>query len=216
MDICNSFKKKGYLDNNGKYIPHGTLQNMLNNPRYYGYYEFKGTVNMNVFPPIISEETFKKAKERLTINHKSRGKFHAKEPFYFRHLMRCKYCNAEMHCEAVTSGTGNKYYYYRCSRAHEMNHPSVRYNKEEIEEIIFREIFNFFQDKDLGDMLISDIIKSYKSLSTDTELKKKALADTMKKLDNLVVVVEKAGTVEPFLKRIEELNEIKEKQELEC
>ena len=120
-----------------------------------------------------------------------------------------------MHCEAGTSGTGNKYYYYRCSRAHEMNHPSVRYNKEEIEEIIFREIFNFFQDKDLGDMLISDIVKSYKSLSTDTELKKKALADTMKKLDNLVVVVEKAGNVEPFLKRIEELNEIKEKQELE-
>ena len=109
-----------YVDNHGKYIPHGTLQNMLKNPRYYGYYEFKGTVNMNVFPPIISENTFKKAKERLTINHKSRGKFHAKEPFYFRHLMRCKYCNAEMHCEAGTSGTGNKYYYYRCSRAHEM------------------------------------------------------------------------------------------------
>ena len=215
MDIYNSFKMKGYLDNNGKYIPHGTLQNMLNNPRYYGYYEFKGTVNMNVFPPIINEKTFKKAKERLTINHKTRGKFHAKEPFYFRHLMRCKYCNAEMHCEAGTSGTGNKYYYYRCSRAHEMEHPSVRYNKEEIEEIIFREIFNFFQDKDLGNMLVDDIIKSYKSVSSDTALKKKALAETMKKLENLVVVVEKAGNVEPFLKRIEELNEIKEKQELE-
>ncbi len=32
MDICNTFKDKGYVDNYGKYIPHGTLQNMLNNP----------------------------------------------------------------------------------------------------------------------------------------------------------------------------------------
>ena len=215
MDICKQFRKKGYVDNEGKFIPHGTLQHLLKNKRFYGYYDFKGTVNMNVFPPIISEEQFKKAQERLNANLKARGKFHAKEPFYFRHLMRCKYCSKEMTCEAGTSSTGEKYYYYRCSHSNCEGHPSVRYRKDEIEEIVFREIFNFFQDRTLGNMLIDDIIKSFKSQSTDTEVKKKALAETTKKLENLVKVVENAGNIEPFLKRINELNEIKAKQEYE-
>ena len=215
LAICKSFKRKGYTDNKGMYIPHGTLSHMLKNPRYYGYYDFKGTVNMNVFPPLISEEMFKKAGRRLEINHKNRGKTNAKEPFYFRHLLTCKYCGSEMHCEAGTSSTGRPYYYYRCYYAHQKDHPSVRYSKEELEEIVFREIFNFFQERNLGRILADDIIKTYKSLRTDSVRKKKELTDTIKKLDNLVAVVEKAGNIEPFLKRIEELNELKEKQELE-
>ena len=71
QEIMKRFKNKGYTNNKGKYFPHSTLQHMLKNEKYTGKYNFHEVENNEVFPAIISENTFKYAQQKLLLNAKA-------------------------------------------------------------------------------------------------------------------------------------------------
>lgn len=54
---------------------------MLSNQKYIGIYEFKGTVNKGMYPPIVSQEMYDACQLKLRRNKHIGGRFTAREQF---------------------------------------------------------------------------------------------------------------------------------------
>ena len=211
-DLVRSFKEKGYTTNDGKYLPHSSLHNILKNPKYYGRYEFKGTVNMNFIPPLVSKETFDKAQVIMHENRRNTRLLKAKTVFYFKGKVFCEYDKLPVKCDAGTSKSGEVYYYYRCAHALEYQHPAVSIRKDELENIVFREFFNFYRNDPKREIILEKIMERFKQEQNDIEPLKTMLAETEKKLQAVVSAIENGADLDLLVNRAKELQEIREKQ----
>ena len=214
--VARIFKEKGYINDSNRPFTHGGIHNMLKNERYYGKFGFKGTVNYNVFPSIISKEQFDAVQEKMLKNHRERGTFRGKEKFYLKGKVFCGYDHLPLKCEMGTSKTGKIHYYYRCAHANEFEHQPVTIKKKEFEDLIFNEMFNFYRnEKDIAQRIVDRLMDRYRASFKDIKPLKAMLANTNAKLTNLMKVIENGGEIDIFMDRIKELKETKERLERE-
>lgn len=115
----------------------GNLYRMLQNPFYYGPFEYpKGSGNwyQGKHEPLITKELFEKVQEQLKRDNIIRQ---SKE-FAFTKLMVCGLCgsgiSAEEKYKALKDGTTAKYIYYGCGRSKDRHCKNPYMREEELTE----------------------------------------------------------------------------------
>ena len=91
------------------------IQRMLQNPFYYGFFEFKGEIYEGIHEPAISKQLFEKVQRVMT----DRGKPRKEKPnhnFGFLGIFKCGECGRSITAEQHTKKSGLVFRYYRCTK----------------------------------------------------------------------------------------------------
>ncbi len=111
----------------GKPISRSNFYYMLNNPFYYGEFEYplkSGLWHKGVHQPTISYDEYQKV--QLILGNKAKGRLQ-KHDFTFKGLMKCGQCGAMITCEKKTkrpkNGKVHEYIYYHCTKMKDPNCP---------------------------------------------------------------------------------------------
>ncbi len=97
-----------------KKLSNATTQRMLENPFYYGCFEYKGELHEGIHEPIISKQLFDKAQEVMEDRGKPR-----KDTDYdwaFLGMFTCGECGRSITAEQHTKKSGLVFRYYRCTK----------------------------------------------------------------------------------------------------
>lgn len=190
IDIANDLNDIGLTTKNGNRFQSKTIKYILNNPTYKGYLlwnkkEKNGVIRDQAnwiiakgnFIPIITEETYEKAQERMSLIKKYNSK-NAKPSHMYKHILSglvvCSFCGGRM----VFCNNKN-YSYFRCRKAKEGGcsiKKSIR--AEVLEEAILEQL-----DKDFNyiDLLICD--EELNRNSNDIQLFRQQLKSVKNKLE---------------------------------
>ncbi len=158
--IANDMTEKGYFLRNGK-IDNRNIRYILKNKTYCGYLRHKNEWIKGLHDPIIDEETFKKANDRLEESAKQfkesgRKVGSANITTNLGGLVYCAKCGAKF----ATATSGSKKYGYKrnyvCSSQNKKSKNMIKdpnckntiYKVPELDEIIFKEIKKLAIDPD--------------------------------------------------------------------
>lgn len=133
----------------------GRISRILSNPTYKGEHwvqlhatgETPQTVQREV-PPIIDEETWRKA-ERLRLENKKNALRNSKRLYLLRGLIYCGLCGSSY---AGDGRQNRSYSYYRCignsnvNRTLEERCPAVAVRAEELEDLVWKDITSFVEN----------------------------------------------------------------------
>lgn len=114
-----------FVTRTGKYLTLSNIYVILNNHFYYGSFEYpknSGRWFQGKHTPLISKDLFDEVQKQLQLQRKSKGK---NREFAFTRLMSCGLCGsgvtAEEKYKNLKDGSINKYIYYGCTRARDIN-----------------------------------------------------------------------------------------------
>lgn len=118
-----------------KHITLSGIYRILDNPFYYGVFEYpkeSGNWYTGKHKPIITQKLFEQAQAQLKRDQITREN----KEFAFTKLMICGYCgsgiSAEEKYKKLRDGTSAKYVYYGCSRARDRNCKNKYMREEEL------------------------------------------------------------------------------------
>lgn len=115
--IRNWLKEIGFKTRNGKVPALSRIYSTLNNPFYYGEFQYGEEWYKGKHEPLVSKELWEKVQKQLTVPPK---KWH-KNKFPFKTLCICGSCGggvtAEERYKKLKYGGFNKYIYYHCGRS---------------------------------------------------------------------------------------------------
>lgn len=121
-----NFKTKG-----NKNLSLSNIYIILQNPFYYGAFEYGGNWYQGKHEPLISRELFDKVREQLKRDHIVRSEI---KEFAFTKLITCGSCGsgvtAEEKYKKLKDGTTARYVYYGCTRGKD-HHCKAGYIREE-------------------------------------------------------------------------------------
>ncbi|MGZ4787974.1 MAG: recombinase zinc beta ribbon domain-containing protein [Terriglobales bacterium] len=92
----------------GKKFAKGYIHQMLQNPFYIGFFQWRGETYRGTHPTFISNDLFQRVQQ--SFQQHNRGKY-GKHEIAFRGLLTCAHDN----CTMTTEKKKGKYVYYRCS-----------------------------------------------------------------------------------------------------
>ena len=113
--LAEELKRIGCKSKNDKYLSHSMVYHILCNPFCYGVMRTKGKEYEHKYEPIISKNTFLRARE-ARLSWKKEPFKHQALPFIFRGLIRCNKCG----CAVTAEIKGGKYIYYSCTNYKKM------------------------------------------------------------------------------------------------
>jgi len=127
------------------------IQAIIKNVLYIGKVNYAGQIYEGQQEPIINEETFKKAQEKLRQNRVERKVLKNTEcTGLLTHLLHCNTCNTIMfHTYTMKKGT-HKYRYYVCTNAQKRSYqacPNKSLNAQAIEDATIECLKHIFSDK---------------------------------------------------------------------
>lgn len=137
----------GFTTRRGKPVTLSQIYLMLNNPFYYGDFEFGGKIYKGTHEPLISKELFEKVRKQQVVPQKSKW---GSKDFPFRRFLTCASCGStvvgEEKFKRLKNGTDRRHVYYHCSRQVDYNckEPFVR------AEVIVEELLRLSSELDLN------------------------------------------------------------------
>ena len=147
-ELVDWLKISGIRSHRGTVFSFGRVSDMLHNPKYIGKCKYGGETYDNMIEPIIDEETFYRAQEKLTANIHKAARSKAVEKFILSGKLICSECGELMVGESGTSKTGEIYTYYKCAakKKNAQNCTSKAVRKEVIEKAVYNAIIRALQD----------------------------------------------------------------------
>ena len=147
-ELVDWLKISGIRSHRGNVFSFGRVSEMLHNPKYIGKCRYGGEVYENMIEPIIDEQTFYRAQEKLTENVHKAARSKAAEKFILSGKLICAECGELMVGESGTSKTGEIYTYYKCAakKKNAQNCTSKAIRKETIEKAVYNAIIRALQD----------------------------------------------------------------------
>lgn len=119
--ILKRFQDCGYTTKYGNWIAHSTIQYILSNPLYIGKLQYKGNIYDGIHEPLIDEETFARAQERMKHLTASVEDPYRRHPFQAKYLLSghlfCGNCGARMfvyRSKTTIRGKTYQHRYYKC------------------------------------------------------------------------------------------------------
>jgi len=92
-----------------------SVEHILKNPFYYGYFLYRGELHQGSHKPMISKKLFDQIQQALKDNGKPRKKKTKKE-FLFLNFARCGECGYCITADRKIKKSGREYVYYFCTR----------------------------------------------------------------------------------------------------
>ena len=229
--ICSSLNSRGITTSLDKKFNKSSLHRILSNPKYIGTYSYRRAYLdeitqeqkteviefKNAIEPIISEELFIKAGQRMEQNkHTSkRSKDKPTVEFLLSGKLFCGKCKAPMTGDSGTSKNGNTYYYYTCAnkkskRGKNACH-SKSYPKDKLETFITQFAQNEILTPEMIDFLSDKIVHLQDDQKDDIQirimLQQKKEIET--KIANIISAIENGIFTETTKERLESLEDAK-------
>jgi site-specific DNA recombinase len=161
-------KVEGLTNNTNKELPlsQGQIDNILNNPFYYGEMLCKGQLYPHNYQPLISKELYDKVQDIKRGWNKKPFKHNSKK-FPYRGMFKCKHCG----CMITPEKKKDKYVYYHCTQYHG-NHNAPWIKQETITEYIVDLLRGLVVPSEAFTLLVD-------SLKKEGEDKNRFLKDTL-------------------------------------
>ena len=215
-EILQIFRSKGYTNNDGRPFSRTALFKCITNKRYYGHYEFKGTVNMNIFPPIVTKEVWDMARNKATLTHSKSISYKTKADYLLSGRLICGECNTYMSGKSCRSHTGKTHYYYMCLGKKTKGCSMDLVYKDEIEDSVIDAIVDFIWNKEDVEMYVKEYVKIARNSVNDAIVKlEKDLKETNEKIKNVQKAIELGANFDSLIPRYNELIEMRSEQEKE-
>ena len=185
-------------------IPKGSLYRIINNPFYYGEFQWGHKMYKGIHTPLITKELWEKAVSTLQGTHRP---YQLNHKFAFGGLLVCGTCN----CTVLGQKAKNKYTYYRCSFS-KGHHEHSGYLKEDelankFSEIVRSISFPIEVTKWLEKEMNTLIKQNIASVAPNIEILKKDYDLIYKKLSRLYdLQLEGKCSSEMFFIKEKELN----------
>lgn len=138
-------------------------------------------------PPIISEDIFCLAQERLEKN-KQFSRRHTKEPTLLQGLLVCSKCGYALY-RTSTQTSMRKLYYYRCLGSDDYRYPTGRVctnrpiRQDYLDELVWKHVIRLFENPDLIHKEINRRIHEARN-SNPTRIRKGTLAKEITRVQN--------------------------------
>lgn len=121
-------------------LPKASIQNILQNPFYYGVMVVKGQLYKHIYKPIIDKDLFDKCQAVMHQKASKRQKY-AKIPFAFGGLIRCAECGCAISGDTKVKPNGKTYTYLKCSH-YKGNCHQAEVNEQRIFDQLQTEVFD--------------------------------------------------------------------------
>jgi DNA invertase Pin-like site-specific DNA recombinase len=96
----------------GRPFTPGSLEKILKNPLYYGYFRWDGRLHQGIHEPLISRELFDATQAAFRRHNKPRKQKHT---FAYVGVVTCGYCGCAITAEQHVKKSGRRHVYYRCT-----------------------------------------------------------------------------------------------------
>ena len=104
----------GLVGKDGKPLHLSTIQHILKNPFYYGYFLYCGELHQGSHKPMITKKLFDKIQETIIAKGKPRKKPKTKD-FHFLGFAKCGECGYSITAEKQVKESGLEFVYYHCT-----------------------------------------------------------------------------------------------------
>lgn len=190
------------------------VQRMLSNRRYLGEYKFRDVTVPNIIPPLVSEDVFERVQQRLAKNKKAPARHKAEDDYLLTLKLFCGKCNTHMVGESGM-GTSRVYRYYKCAntkKVHICDKKAVR--KEWIEDLVVEKAMKVLHDDKLVEYLTERIFVLQGEENPRIPHLKGQLADTEKRIENLMNAIEQGIITDTTKDRLAQLESKKKEIEI--
>lgn len=190
------------------------IQRMLSNRRYLGEYKFRDVTVPNIIPPLISEDVFERVQRRLAKNKKAPARHKAEDDYLLTLKLFCGKCHTHMVGESGM-GTSRVYRYYKCAntkKVHICDKKAVR--KEWIEDLVVEKAMKVLHDDKLVEYLTERIFVLQGEENPRIPHLKGQLADTEKRIENLMNAIEQGIITDTTKDRLAQLESKKKEIEI--
>ena len=154
----------GFRTNKDKALALSKVFTTLENPFYYGWFEFNGVRYKGNHPPIVTKALFDKVQKQLTVPPKE---WHKKE-FPFKVLCKCGSCDggvtAEEKYKKLKYGGFTKHIYYHCARSVDYDCDEPYITQEDLISQLIAQIDNIKIDEKLITTKLKSEIERFHSL----------------------------------------------------
>ena len=213
-EIIQSLNERGIKTTRGKEFRQGSLDTLLCNRVYLGYYKSMGEEIENGVPQIISKELFDKAQMRRRKNKHAPSCAKATNEYLLTTKLYCGKCGSMMVGENGKSRTGVKYYYYKCGshkRAEGCHQRAFR--KDVVEKVVIDRVIDVIHREGVIDMVSECAARIQKQESTTLPILYDQLKEINKGIENMVNAIQ-MGIITPSTKeRLDSLEADKVKVE---
>jgi len=193
-DIVVKLGKARIKNNYGKSWTINSVSRILRNENYKGIVQADNTVYTNIFPAIVSEQVFDEVNTRLKVSKRTSAHHKTEVNYLLSGKLICGKCGGLMTGDSGKGKLGKIYNYYKCftKKKDRQVCDKKSIGQGYIEEIVLTATQEFMQQTDLS-KLAKKITEIYnKNIAENHELKvlEKELAETNKKLKNLLSAIE--------------------------
>lgn len=213
-EIVEDLQKRQFKTSRGNPFSKNSLNYILRNKRYIGYYLYKDQETKDGMPRILDDDLFYRVQDRMNKNKKVRAHATAKEEYILTTKLYCGHCKEMMIGYCGRGKLGKVYHYYICKKARKKECDKKIIGKDYIENLIVKECLKLL-DKESISYIARRIAEECNKTEESYIIKdlKKKLRDTDKAIENLFKAIE-AGTAGELL--LNRLNDRQiEKEELE-
>ena len=183
--ICEDLYQRGVRRKDGSVLRKSAVADMFSNQKYIGIYEFKGTVNKSMYPPIVTQEIYDVCAAKLRRNKQMGGRFSAREKFLLTGKLFCGECRSMMTSTAGVSQNGKMFKYYKCKKTSKKNNCGTTYRKEALEAKVIQAVLAFLRAPGNIDVLTKQLIRYQDQGNPELKLLKKRINDLDLKIERL-------------------------------
>ena len=180
----------------GKPFVYNTMYKMMKSKRYAGIYHYKGKPYDNIFPAIISMDTYSKIQDLMQAN--KLGRKNTQVNYVLREKLLCGYCRKPMQGDYGKSHTGNIFYYYVCMGMKKLrNCNKKRIRKDLLEKIVINTTLRLLNNDDTLTFIATEIVKLHNEKAESESIIKilaEQKSDAVKSLNNIMKAIE-AGII---------------------
>ncbi|SDY14347.1 recombinase family protein [Eubacterium barkeri] len=239
--ICTRLDEMRARTRNGRNFSAGTVREILTNEKYSGVYVFNrsapkanGKRNNHASkspdeiiripggcPAIVSEETFRTVKTRMSKNLRTGGRYNAKRMYILSGVIHCGACGGGMSGSSIRGGRSKKlYHYYICnSKKYNKSCKAKSINADTAEDLVLRLLL----DKAMAPTAIHSaaeaVLETMGSIFDNQSQRLDELKSAMSSIDtqiaNLIAVISE-GVFSPAIKsKLEDLEHRRDELEKE-
>lgn len=213
-EIIKSLNERGIKTTRGNPFRQSSLDSLLCNRAYLGYYKSMGEEIEGGIPQLISKELFDKVQARRNKNKRAPSAAKANENYLLTTKLFCGKCGAMMAGENGRSHMGTKYYYYKCGnhkRAEGCHQRSLR--KEVVEKLVLEHALAVIKRDDLIDFVAECAMRIQKEESSILPVLNEQLKEVNKGIENMINAIQMGIITASTKERLESLETEKKKVE---
>lgn len=210
-EVVSDLNDKGFKTAKGTAFSKNSLYHLLRNKKYIGTYTWNGEEIPNALPQIIDTETFYKVQDVIgKPSHRTRED---REAFLLTYKLFCGKCGSFMIGDSGKSKSGDRHYYYTCSK--KKNHKSCTkksVRKDYIERLVVAKTVELVLNEKTIEKIASGVVRYLNKEAENSMVPyyKQKISEVEFAISNIMKTIEQGATAKAIFSRLEELETEKE------